>query len=79
MRARNLLGTLLVAFGCFALAYSGIRYSHKDKAVDARPPAGTVQGEKSVPLSPATGGILLAAGLVLLMWPSRRPSGRKGG
>ncbi|MEO8682587.1 MAG: DUF3185 domain-containing protein [Vicinamibacterales bacterium] len=63
----KVLGILLVALGILGLAYGGLSYTRKDKIVDAGPIQITADKKESIPVSPIAGGLILVAGVALLM------------
>jgi xanthosine utilization system XapX-like protein len=64
------VGLVLVILGVVGLLYGGIRYTYKDKVVDAGPIQITRDKHESIPLPPIAGGIMLVAGVALLLKPS---------
>lgn len=63
----KLLGIVLVVLGILGLAYGGVSWTRKDTVVDAGPIEITRDKTESVALPPIAGGLMLVAGLVLLM------------
>ena len=63
----KLLGGVLVALGLVALLYGGVSWTHKDKVVDAGPIEITADKKESIPISPIAGGVMLVAGIALLL------------
>jgi len=61
------IGIVLVILGIVGLVYGGITWTRKDKVVDVGPVEITANKKESIPLPPIAGGIMLAAGLVLLL------------
>lgn len=61
------VGIVLIALGVLGLAYGGISWTRKDTVVDAGPIQITANKTESLPLPPVAGGLLLVAGVVLLM------------
>ena len=61
------LGIVLVILGIVGLVYGGITWTRKDKVVDVGPVEITADKTESIPLPPIAGGIMLAAGVVLLL------------
>lgn len=60
-------GIALVVLGVLALAYGGFSWTRKDTVVDAGPIEITADKTESVALPPIAGGLLLVAGLVLVL------------
>ena len=67
----KVLGGILVVLGILALIYGGVSWTRKDTVVDAGPIEITAEKKESVPISPIAGGLMLVAGVVLLL---KRPS-----
>jgi hypothetical protein len=63
----KLLGGVLVALGLVALLYGGVSWTRKDKVVDAGPIEITADKKESIPISPIAGGVMLVAGVALLL------------
>jgi len=61
------IGIVLVILGIVGLVYGGITWTRKDKVIDVGPVEVTANKKESIPLPPIAGGIMLAAGLVLLL------------
>jgi uncharacterized membrane protein YidH (DUF202 family) len=66
------LGIVLVVLGILALIYGGVSWTRRDTVVEAGPIKITADKKESLPISPIAGGIMLAAGVVLLL--KRSPS-----
>ena len=60
-------GLALVVLGVLALAYGGFSWTRKDTVVDVGPIEITADKTESVALPPIAGGLLLVAGLVLVL------------
>lgn len=63
----KVLGGILVVLGIVALIYGGVSWTRKDTVVDAGPIQITADKKESIPISPIVGGLMLAAGIVLLV------------
>jgi hypothetical protein len=63
----KITGIVLVVLGVIGLAYGGISWTRKDTVVDAGPIHITADKTERVPLPPIAGGLMLVAGVVLLM------------
>ena len=61
------IALVLVVLGIVALAYGGISWTRKDTIIDAGPIEITADKRESVALPPIIGGVMLVAGLALLM------------
>jgi hypothetical protein len=63
----KVLGGILVVLGLIAVLYGGISWTHKDKVIDAGPIEVTADKKEHIPMSPIAGGVMLVAGVVLLL------------
>jgi hypothetical protein len=61
------LGIVLVVLGILALIYGGVTWTRRDTVVDAGPIEITAEKKEHLPVSPIAGGLLLAAGVALLL------------
>ena len=68
---KNVLGLILIVLGVVGLAYGGITWTKKDKVFDAGPIEITADKHESLPVPPIAGGLMLVAGVVLVMRPAR--------
>jgi len=73
MKALTIIGIVLIILGIVALAYQGITYTTREKVVDLGPLKASVEKEKTIPLPPVLGGLVIAAG-VFLVWVGARRS-----
>jgi len=67
MKPILLLGIVLVIAGAISLAYHGITYTTEEKVLQIGPIEATKKTEKTIPLPPVLGGVLLAAGIVIIV------------
>lgn len=58
---------LLIVLGTIGLAYGGISWTRRDTIVDAGPVELSADKTERMPIPPIAGGLLLVAGVVLLM------------
>lgn len=72
MRAAGIIGIILIIIGIVALALGGIRYTQREKVIDAGPLQVSADKEKSFPLPPVLGGLCLVGGIVLVIVGSRQ-------
>ena len=63
----KILGGILVVFGLVAILYGGISWTHRDKVLDAGPIQITADKKERIPISPIAGGLILVAGVALLL------------
>lgn len=65
------VGVLLIVLGVVALAYQSFTYTSREKVAEIGPFKATVEHEKTVPVPPILGGVLVAAGVVLVVVGAR--------
>lgn len=63
----KVIGIVLIVLGVVGLAYGGLSWTRRDTIVDAGPIEITADKTERVPLPPIAGGLLLIAGVVLVM------------
>lgn len=63
----RITGIILIVLGAIMLIWTGFTYTKKEKIVDAGPIQISADREKSVNWPPYAGGILLIAGVVILV------------
>jgi uncharacterized membrane protein len=66
MKPLILAGIALILLGILALSYNRISYTSKEKILDIGPIEATAEKEKSIPLPPLLGGLVLVAGVGLV-------------
>jgi hypothetical protein len=66
MKPITIVGIALILFGILALSYNRISYTTKEKIIDIGPLEATAEKEKSIPLPPLLGGLVLVAGVGLV-------------
>jgi uncharacterized membrane protein len=66
MKPIVLAGIALILLGIVALSYNRITYTSKEKILDIGPIEATAEKEKSIPLPPLLGGLVLIAGIGLV-------------
>jgi hypothetical protein len=72
MKPMSLAGILLIVVGALALAYQGFNYTHREKVLDVGPIHATVDDQKHVSVPPILGGLVLLAGVGLLVAGTRQ-------
>lgn len=72
MKATLILGIILIVIGIVSLAFGGFTYAEKESVIQVGPVEVTAQERKRFPISPAAAGVMVAAGLVLVIVGSRR-------
>ncbi len=65
--SKTIVGILLIVIGIVALAYQGITYTTREKAVDIGPLEITTEKTETIPLPPILGSIALVGGIALVM------------
>lgn len=68
----RILGIVLIVAGLAALIYGGISWTERDKVIDVGPVEVTRTDNERLPISPIAGGIILAAGVALVLKGGRR-------
>ena len=66
MKGNPVIAIVLIIIGVVALAYQGITYTTKEKAVDLGPIQISKEEKHRIPLSPVLGVIALVGGIWLL-------------
>jgi hypothetical protein len=61
------LGAILVVIGLVGLIYGGLSWTRKDTVLDAGPIEITADKRERVVIPPVAGGLILVAGLALLI------------
>ena len=72
MKTYTLIGFILIALGIVALAYQGISYTTRDRAVDLGPIQVTTERTRNIPLPPIVGAVAIVAGVVLLVYGRKK-------
>jgi drug/metabolite transporter (DMT)-like permease len=72
MSPRRIVGVILVVVGLVAVLWGGISWNRQKTVVDAGPLKVTTTERQSIPLPPVLGAVALAAGVIMLVVPSRR-------
>lgn len=72
MKPAVIVGVILIILGAVALAYQGITYTSREKVVDLGPLKVEANKEKTIPLPPLLGALLLVGGVVLVAVSARR-------
>lgn len=63
----KILGIALVILGLVGLIYGGLSWTRRDTVIDAGPIEITADERETLPVPPIVGGVLLVAGVALLM------------
>ena len=72
MKLSTVVGIVLIVLGAVLLVYQGITYQRQKKVVDWGPLQITHEEQKQVPIHPLIGGVVLAAGAVLVVVGMRK-------
>ncbi len=67
MKAYGIVGIILVIAGIIILIYGGITYTSHKKLFKVGSVSASAKTQKTVPLPPILGGIILAGGVVLVV------------
>ncbi len=67
MKPTILTGIVLIVLGVLILTYHGITYTTRQKVFQVGPLEATRKTEKTVPLPPILGGLVLAGGIALVI------------
>jgi hypothetical protein len=68
----KLIAIVLIVLGVIGLVAGGISWTQREKVVDLGPVEVTTENRESIPLPPIVGGLLLVAGVVLLVANGRK-------
>jgi hypothetical protein len=71
MRARQIVGLVLVAIGMVVLLWGGVFWTDRDTVFDAGAIEVTTEDREGVAVPPVLGVIALVAGIALLLIPRR--------
>lgn len=63
----KILGAVLVVVGLVALLYGGFSWTEREKVVDVGPLEVTTENRERLPIPPIAGGVILVAGVILLV------------
>jgi drug/metabolite transporter (DMT)-like permease len=63
----KIAGIVLVVLGILGLAYGGLSWTSRETVVDAGPIEITADKTERLPLPPLAGGLLVVAGVVLIL------------
>ena len=71
MKVGTLVGIILIVVGAIALAYGGFTYTKRKDTVTLGPIEMTATEKETIPLPPILGGILLVAGIAIVVATKR--------
>jgi hypothetical protein len=72
MTGTRIVGLILVVIGLVGLLWGGVFWTRERTVVDIGPIEAKAQEREGLPISPIVGGLILVAGVVLMIVPSRR-------
>jgi hypothetical protein len=72
MTGTRIVGMILIVVGLVGLLFGGIGWTREKTVVDLGPIQAKTTEHKSIPIPPVAGGLVLAAGVVLMVLPFRR-------
>ena len=72
MSGRKVAGLVLVAVGVVILLWGGVFWTDRDTIVDAGDIELTRQSREGIAVPPIVGGVVLVAGILLVLLPQRR-------
>ena len=70
----RIVGIILIVVGAIALIFQGITYTRDRQAIDIGPIEATVEEERTIPVPPVVGALLMVAGVALVWVGGRRPT-----
>ena len=67
MKTKQVIGVLLIVVGLVSLLMGGFSWTREKKVIDLGPIEATTRERETLPIPPIVGGLILAAGVVLLV------------
>ena len=74
MKPVSAVGVVLIVLGVLALVYQGISYTKRDTIIDIGPVHATAERQKTLPLPPVLGALMLIGGVVMVVAGGRSAS-----
>jgi hypothetical protein len=74
MKPITIAGVVLIVVGLAALAYQGVTYTKRETVLDIGPLHATADRQKTLPIPPIVGVVVVVGGVVLLVAGSRTPA-----
>jgi hypothetical protein len=71
MKITMIVGAVLIVVGIISLLYQGITYTTHKEVINLGPIKATTNEDKTIPIPPIVGGLMLAGG-VALIYASRK-------
>lgn len=75
MNVLRIFGIILIVLGLISLIYQGITYTSEEALLEMGPVAISARENKTIPLPPLLGGLMLAGGVGLLIVGARGRGG----
>lgn len=72
MTPTRIIGAILIVVGLVGLLWGGVFWTREKTVVDLGPIQATAKEREGLPMSPIIGGVILAAGVILLLVPGRK-------
>ena len=72
MRTARIVAVFLIIVGILALVYQGITYTTRERVLKIGPLEATAEKEKTIPLPPIIGGLMIAGGIVIWVVSMRK-------
>jgi len=72
MKSVSTIGVVLIVLGVLALVYQGISYTKRDTIIDIGPVHATAERQKTLPLPPILGALMLVGGVVMVVSGARK-------
>ena len=71
MKPITIAGVVLIVVGLAALAYQGVTYTNRETVLDIGPLHATADHQKTLPIPPIVGVVVVVGGVVLLVAGAR--------
>jgi hypothetical protein len=72
MKSTTVLGIVLAVLGVLALVYQGFNYTRQRTVIDVGPIHATADDRERVSIPPLVGGMVLVAGVALLIFGAKQ-------
>ena len=72
MTMTRIIGVILIVIGLVGLLFGGVFWTREKTVLDIGPVEAKTQEREGVPMTPIVGGVIMVAGIALLLVPSRR-------
>ena len=72
MTMTRIIGVILIVIGLVGVLFGGVFWTREKTLVDIGPVEARTQERDGVPISPIVGGVIMVAGVALLLVPARR-------